>query len=299
MNSERSTIEPAEGPWSISDDRAFVLIDMLSDHRDRRRHALRTARSRRWLDSYGEVVVRSVLLGTTSTMERDEYARALRHDGRDHTLVLDHVGGFVLVTSERRAASPVDEWVRSVAPAGVRISAIGSAVLHADEDDLLGVVDEARTAAEIVGQVGDALGSTRAEDLGGWRLLHAIGGGPQLVTSASPAADELWHADPVRRETVETYLDAGCNVVVACERLHIHRTTLYYRLDTMPEVVRDALADGLKRSTLHLSLKLLRLWNDVPTASERSSASSRRRRVSETRTVAPVRQLHPQTAGTE
>jgi hypothetical protein len=103
----------------------------------------------------------------------------------------------------------------------------------------------------------------------------------------------------VRRETVETYLDAGCNVVVACERLHIHRTTLYYRLDTMPEVVRDALADGLKRSTLHLSLKLLRLWNDVPTASERSSASSRRRRVPETRAVAPVRQLHPQSAGTE
>ncbi|MFZ8477397.1 helix-turn-helix domain-containing protein, partial [Staphylococcus aureus] len=49
---------------------------------------------------------------------------------------------------------------------------------------------------------------------------------------------------------------------VACQRLHIHRTTLYYRLEQMPEVVREALADGLQRSTLHLTLKLLRLWDE-------------------------------------
>ena len=58
----------------------------------------------------------------------------------------------------------------------------------------------------------------------------------------------------------------------ACKQLHIHRTTLYYRLENMPASVRDALEDGLKRSTLHLSLKLLRLRDG--TTSLRTSASS-------------------------
>jgi sugar diacid utilization regulator len=49
-------------------------------------------------------------------------------------------------------------------------------------------------------------------------------------------------------------------VKAACEVLFIHRTTLYYRLEKMPEVVREALADGMKKSTLHLALKLIRLW---------------------------------------
>jgi DNA-binding PucR family transcriptional regulator len=59
---------------------------------------------------------------------------------------------------------------------------------------------------------------------------------------------------------VETYLDVSGNVVAACELLFVHRTTLYYRLEKMPPVVREALADGMKRSTLHLSLKLIRMW---------------------------------------
>lgn len=300
MNSERSASDTVDDAWSVSDDRAFVLIDLLSDHGDRRHRALHTARGRRWLDAYGEVVVRSVLLGATTVQQRDEFARALRHSGRDHTIVLDRFGEFVLVTSERRAPGPVEDWITSVAPTGVRVSAIGSAALRADEDDLLRAVDEARTAAEIVGQVGGAVGSTRAEELGGWRLLHAIGADPTLIAAASPAAEELRHADPVRLETIETYLDAGCNVVAACERLHIHRTTLYYRLDTMPEVVREALADGLKRSTLHLTLKLLRLWDDRTATTGRGSVRTGTRRAPEARRpVAPVRQLHPRAAGAE
>lgn len=300
MNGERSTSDTMDSAWSAPDDRAFVLGDLLCDHRDRRRRALHTARTRRWLDAYGDVVVRSVLLSTTSVQQRDEFARALRHGGRDHTIVLEQLGEFVLVTSERRAPGTVADWIGSVVPTGVRVSAIGSASLHADEDDLLHAVDEARTAADIVGQVGQAVGSTRAEELGGWRLLHAIEADPSLITAVSPAADELRHADPVRLETIETYLDAGCNVVAACERLHIHRTTLYYRLDTMPEVVREALADGWKRSTLHLTLKLLRLWNDRTPASGRASAPSGARRARDgRRAIAPVRQLHPRTAGAE
>lgn len=67
--------------------------------------------------------------------------------------------------------------------------------------------------------------------------------------------------DQMRRTTIEAYLDSGCSVAIACRTLFIHRTTLYYRLESMSDTVRDALADGLQRSTLHLGLKLLRLWD--------------------------------------
>ncbi|WP_244231612.1 MULTISPECIES: helix-turn-helix domain-containing protein [unclassified Rathayibacter] len=35
----------------------------------------------------------------------------------------------------------------------------------------------------------------------------------------------------------------------ACAILHIHRTTLYYRLENLPPAVRAALDDGLQRCT--------------------------------------------------
>jgi len=261
MTSVPSTDDTLDVQWNERDDRRFVLVDLQSHHRERRRHSLRTARSRRWIDSYGDVLVRAIFVDSSVDAAREEFERALTRDGRGHTIVLVDVGGLILVTSERRADNSVEKWVHSLTPPGVHIAAIGSAILHPEEDDPLRAIDEARTAAELVRQVGEALPSNRAEDLGAWRLLHAIGGDPELVNSASPAAVELWRSDPMRRMTVETYLDSGCNVLVACAALHIHRTTLYYRLDSMPSVVREALGDGLKRSTLHLSLKLLRLWD--------------------------------------
>jgi DNA-binding PucR family transcriptional regulator len=82
------------------------------------------------------------------------------------------------------------------------------------------------------------------------------------VRDISPAADVLLEpANSIYRQTVEVYLDVAGRIADACARLHIHRTTLYYRLDKAPEAVRDALHDGSARSSLHLALKLERLWH--------------------------------------
>ena len=278
MNRDPGTENAVDSLWNGKDDRSFVLLDLHSHHRERRRHALRTARSRHWIDSYGDVLVRALIVDVTENGSREEFERALTQKGRDHTIVLVDVGGYILVTSERRTDVSVEEWIHSSTPPGVRVTAIGSAALRSEEDDLMRAIDEARTTAEIVHQLGDLLPSNRAEDLGAWRLLHAIGGDPELIMSASPAANELWRADPTRRLTVETYLDSGCNVSSACSTLHIHRTTLYYRLESMPDVVREALADGLKRSTLHLALKLLRLWNGAAVPAAPAPTEPRRKR---------------------
>ena len=276
MNRVPGTENALDSLGNVKDDRSFVLLDLHSHHRERRRHALRTARSRHWIDSYGDVLVRALIIDVTETGSREEFGRALTQTGRDHTIVLGDVGGYILVTSERRADVSVEEWIHSVTPPGVRVTAIGSAAVRTEDDDLMRAIDEARTTAEIVHQLGDTLPSNRAEDLGAWRLLHAIDGDPELIISASPAAHELWRSDPMRRLTVETYLDSGCNVSSACSTLHIHRTTLYYRLESKPDVVREALGDGLKRSTLHLALKLLRLWNGAAVSTAPAPTESRR-----------------------
>ncbi|MEU7000427.1 helix-turn-helix domain-containing protein [Nonomuraea sp. NPDC046570] len=59
--------------------------------------------------------------------------------------------------------------------------------------------------------------------------------------------------------TLETYLDLGGNAQRTAARLHLHRTTLYYRLGRVAAVLGVDLDDGLTRLDLHLALKRRRL----------------------------------------
>lgn len=287
MNASLSTLEPDEPHSGEFNPRASLVAQLLEPNPVRRRDALSAARNRRWIDLYDEVTVRAVIVDGHPASVR-EFEHALNVSGRSHTLVIDDGGAFLLVTSPQRTDLDIDEWTRAVASrAGVRVVApIGSATLSADEDDLQRAAEDARATTELLRLVGgDAVGTTRAEDLGMWRLLHGMAGSPELVAAASPAADELWHSpDQTRRITVETYLDAGCSVVIACRALFIHRTTLYYRLETMSDTVREALADGLQRSTLHLGLKLLHLWDST----KRSHSAAVNTPVSGTATITPL-----------
>ena len=82
------------------------------------------------------------------------------------------------------------------------------------------------------------VGLTRAH---GETVLAALDGTPGLV------------------RTLEIYLDFGGNAQKTAARLHIHRTTLYYRLGRIAEVLGMDLDDGLTRLELHLALKSRRL----------------------------------------
>ena len=59
--------------------------------------------------------------------------------------------------------------------------------------------------------------------------------------------------------TVEGYLDRAGDARATAEDLHVHRTTLYYRLSRFTELTGLDLADGEDRLTVHLGLKLARL----------------------------------------
>ena len=91
--------------------------------------------------------------------------------------------------------------------------------------------------------------------LGAWRLVVDA---PADLTVAHlhPAAETL--ASLPRDDlliTARTVLDLG-DVAAAAERLHLHRTTLYYRLDRIAELTGVDLRDGRSRTDLQLALWL-------------------------------------------
>ncbi|HJU96765.1 MAG TPA: helix-turn-helix domain-containing protein [Jiangellaceae bacterium] len=60
-------------------------------------------------------------------------------------------------------------------------------------------------------------------------------------------------------ETLETYLDVAGNAQVTAERLKLHRTSLYYRLQRVEQLAGTDLKNGTERLALHLALKVARL----------------------------------------
>ncbi len=63
--------------------------------------------------------------------------------------------------------------------------------------------------------------------------------------------------------TLETYLDAGGNSVQTAETLHIHRSTLNYRLARIRDICAVDLSSASTRLNLQIALKLMRLFDDL------------------------------------
>lgn len=121
---------------------------------------------------------------------------------------------------------------------------------------------QARQATEVA-QIVRILGPVvRHSDLGIYGLLAEMPferlttnvppGLRRLLDSATTANDDL-----VR--TLETFLDNAGEVKRTSEKLHIHRTSLYYRLKRIQETTGLSLSSGDDRLNLHLGLKIARL----------------------------------------
>ncbi|MEV7011495.1 helix-turn-helix domain-containing protein [Streptosporangium sp. NPDC051022] len=130
--------------------------------------------------------------------------------------------------------------------------AAGVSAVHAGLDSVPEAYREAVAAARAA-VAEPALGPVaRWPELGVYRLL------------AEPAATPL---GPLRQHrvlavTLETYLDSGGDAQETAKLLHLHRTSLYYRLARIEELTGRSLKDGSDRLELHLALKLAR-WNAV------------------------------------
>jgi len=103
-----------------------------------------------------------------------------------------------------------------------------------------------------------------AAALGAFGLLLRI---PELDLTALPApVAALLAADPrgVLVRTLEAYLRHAGSAPTAADELHIHRTTLHYRLDRIRAITGADPDDGETRLLLHLGLGVARLLGLLP-----------------------------------
>lgn len=243
-------------------DRKAVLKDLLDDDESVRRIAYARALSQRWLHREHGTVVRALLVdAAVSDVQLIAFAHHLAHlrPVPSHFVALR--AGMVMLVGQPSDRGMEDVILEEGAKRNIRILGIGSASPARGVEDIRNAADEAAIAASLAAALPQFHPAVDASELGGWLLLASASADPAHLHLISPAAHALYcDGDGSQRRTVETYLDVGANVVAACEILFVHRTTLYYRLERMPEVVREALNDGIARSTLHLALKLVRLW---------------------------------------
>ncbi len=129
--------------------------------------------------------------------------------------------------------------------------------------------DQARHAVRVA-SVAPSFGPvTEWSRLGIYRMLSHF---PleQLASEAlHPAVTELATNEDAHAllQTLETYLDSGCDAKATAADLFIHRGTLYYRLKRITEITGADMTSGEDRLAIHLSLKLGRLTGLVGTDS--------------------------------
>lgn len=103
-------------------------------------------------------------------------------------------------------------------------------------------------------------------DLGPYAALLRIPEEERSEESLPEEVQRLLAVDPGGdlTETLRLYLDHACNGPAASEALHIHRTTLYYRLGRITELTGLDLTNGRTRLSLHLGLTMLDLIRSGP-----------------------------------
>ncbi|ALL79470.1 hypothetical protein AD006_29910 (plasmid) [Pseudonocardia sp. EC080610-09] len=137
--------------------------------------------------------------------------------------------------------------------AGLGAPHVGAdATLESHDGALLAV-----RAATVLSALGDVVDE---DDLGVFAVLLRLPAAELRPTLyPGPLRKLLAHeSGPALAETLEVYLDEGCEATRTAARLRIHRSTLYYRLGRIQSLSGISLQDGHGRLALHVGTKLRR-----------------------------------------
>jgi hypothetical protein len=156
----------------------------------------------------------------------------------------------------------VDEWTvgrSSGVPVSVRLdppsgspATSGPALPLAD---LHVAVHRARVTQRAL-SAGAVLADPSWESLGVWRLIAAASD-DLAVADVHPGADALARLSrPDLMDTARRVLELGGDVAAAAADLHIHRTTLYYRIERIESLTGVNLKTGPRRTDLQMALRL-------------------------------------------
>ncbi len=165
----------------------------------------------------------------------------------------------LLVPAEQR--QQIAEHITGVLESGDKQACIAMSAAQQGAVNVGRAHQQCRETLSIMTRLGTRKRIVSFDDLGYLHTLYRAGvsalpGNPHVPCLKKLKADA--HAELF--QTLEAYLDAGGNGVATAETLHIHRSTLNYRLDRIKEICGCDLGDPLTRTNLQVALKLLRLF---------------------------------------
>jgi hypothetical protein len=175
-------------------------------------------------------------------------------------------GSFVLATpgprelvaiTTRDAAGLLGDAVRALPG---RQLAVGTAGAAAALEAVHAELGSARYAAEVAAAVPAFDRAADWGELGSYAVFEYLPrdqAAPERICRGITAL--LTERTGMYEATIRAYLDCGGNAQQAAALLHIHRTTLYWRLARVSDLLAVDLSRGDDRLKLHLALKLAEL----------------------------------------
>jgi hypothetical protein len=179
----------------------------------------------------------------------------LRRRAAPGSFVLASPGPRELIAiTTRDAAGPLRDTVRALpGPALVIGTAGAAAALEAVHAEL----GNARYAAEVAAGVPAFSRAADWDELDSYAVFQYLPrdqAAPERICPGITAL--LTERTGMYEATIRAYLDCGANAQQAAALLHIHRTTLYWRLTRVSDLLAVDLSRGDDRLKLHLALKL-------------------------------------------
>jgi purine catabolism regulator len=177
------------------------------------------------------------------------------------TLVSQFAGQVVLLMQAGQEVNTLVERIHTQANADIGRLRIGISGAQRGAANVAVAYQQCREVLHITQRLDEMARTVRFDELGYLHALYiagaaALNGNPYVPSLRLLMQDS--GADLFK--TLETYLDTGGNGVQTAELLHIHRSTLNYRLARIVKICSVDLSDPLTRTNLQVALKLLRLF---------------------------------------
>jgi PucR C-terminal helix-turn-helix domain len=194
----------------------------------------------------------------TESADAAEVAERARRRWHADDLVWRARGEVVTAVAHLTSGHGAGALARVLAEAGATVAAASTPLAElAGAREALGGAADALVVLERV----PALGPAAAQDeLGSWPLVARLweaAGRPAVPPPLGPLLAARSGAELAR--AVEAVLDAGGDVAAAARELHVHRATLYRRLERAQELTGLSLASGDDRLRAHLTMRMWRL----------------------------------------
>lgn len=177
-----------------------------------------------------------------------------------HIVVGQFAGQVVVLAQADQDIERIIEQIRAEINGGAGLR-VGISGVQRGAEEVSKAHQQCREVLLIARRLKEARLNVSFDDLGYLHALYRAGSETLLANPYVPLVRRLLDAEHTDLfDTLEAYVDAGGNGVQTAETLHIHRSTLNYRLDRIREVCNIDLSDPLMRVNLQMALKLLRLF---------------------------------------